>query len=141
MLESNPAISPREVERHLSDLYPGRFRPTQSNTIRDKILRWRDEHGIEIDYQKGKPGRKSNMDFIWQTALKELERDPLLSQRKLHTLMMEKLPGQVKKSQLSTLAGRLKAWRTERYRIAVPKSPELIMTIIESEETLPVVPE
>jgi hypothetical protein len=141
LLEANPASSPREVANRLEELYPGRFRPTQFNTIRDKVMRWRDEHGVDIEYQKGKPGRKSNIDLIWNTALKELEREPLLSQRKLLSLMMEMLPGQVKKSQLSTLAVRLKQWRAERLLTAESASPELIMTIIESEETLPVVPE
>jgi hypothetical protein len=56
--------------------------------------------------------------------------------------MMEKLPGQVKKSQLSTLAGRLKTWSAERYTTSVnPNSPIQVMTIIESEAALPVVPE
>lgn len=141
LLETNPAISPYEVEKHLTERYPGRFKSTQSNTIRDKVLRWRNEHGIEIDCPKGKPGRKSNMDFIWEVALKELERDPFLSRRKLHAMMMEKLPGEVKQSQLSAFAGRLKKWRIENHGTAELKSSELMMTIIESEATLPVVPE
>lgn len=140
LLEANPATTPREVERHLSEQYPGRFRPTQSNTIRDKVLRWRHEHGIDADYPKAKRGRKSNMDFIWEMSLKELARDPHLSQRKLLSIMMEKLPGQVRQSQYSSLAGRLKQWKTERHQTYAEKTPELIMTIIESEEPLPVVP-
>jgi len=141
LLEANPTISPHQVEMHLTEQYPGRFRSTQANTIRDKVLRWRDEHGIETVYQKGKPGRKSNIDFIWEAALPELERDPLLSRRKLLALMMEKLPGQVKQSQLSCLASRLKQWRIDNHPRWQTGSSEIKITIIESAETLPVIPE
>lgn len=140
LLNASPTLCPLEVERQIFNLYPGRFRPTQSSTIREKVLRWRDEHGIKCDSPKGKPGRKTNIDFIWEEALKELEHEPLLSQRGLHARLMAKLPDQVKKGQRTTLASRLKAWRAERHYAANNNTPELIMTIIESNKTLPVVP-
>jgi hypothetical protein len=140
-LETYPTVSPKEVEKHFTELYPGRFRPTQFNTIRDKVLRWRDEHGVEVQYKRGKTGRRSNIDLIWSKALEELEREPLLSQRKLLALMMERLPGQVKKSQLSSLAVRLKQWRSTRYQPVDLVPSALTITIIQSEEALPAVPE
>ena len=99
LLNDSPTLSPLEVERQIFNRYPGRFRPTQSSTIREKVLRWRDEHGIKCDSPKEKPGRKSNIDLIWEEALKELEHEPLLSQRGLHARLMEKLPDLVKNTQ------------------------------------------
>ena len=139
LLEDNPRTSLIDLEKCLIERYPERFKPSQSRTLRNRVLCWQLEHGIVIDQPKGTPGRKSNINLIWQLAQKELEQDPFLSQRKLHLLMMEKYPDDVKPSQYSALAGRLKQWRMARYQNRETESSDLIVTIIESEQAQPIV--
>jgi hypothetical protein len=40
-LTQAPNLTPKEIMQMLSQRYPGKFRPTQRTTVRDKLLKWR----------------------------------------------------------------------------------------------------
>ena len=47
-LKLAPNLTPREIMQMLSQRYPGKFRPTQRTTVRDKLLKWRQENAISL---------------------------------------------------------------------------------------------
>jgi hypothetical protein len=104
-------LSPREIFKFLQDRYPDRIRRTQLSTITDRLLRWRFENGFDLELPKLKPGKKSNVDEVWELALTELSTQPTLSVNKLLVALIERHPGIVRKGHRTSLYERLKIWR------------------------------
>lgn len=69
---------------------------------------------MPTEFEKMKPGRRSNIDQVWQLALNLLESQPNISCRGLRRLLIDRYPDQVAKGQRTSLQERLKAWRKER---------------------------
>lgn len=112
--ELTPTTTPRQVLVLLSQRYPGRFRPGQISTIGDKVRLWRYEHSLPLEFEKLKPGRKSNVDEVWQLALGELAVQPNLSCNALLSVLIERFPNKVNRGQRTSLSERLRCWRMER---------------------------
>jgi hypothetical protein len=108
-----PLMVPRQVLILLEQRYPGRFRVTQLSTIKDKMRMWRHEHSLPVEFEKLKPGKKSNIDEVWLLAEEVLKVDPNISCRGLHRLLMGKYPDQVTSRQRTSLQTRQKYWRQE----------------------------
>ena len=110
-LERTPSLTPREIMQILATRYPGKFRPTQYNTVRDKLLRWRQTNSINLNLPKAKSGRKTNVDAVWNEVCQELEKNPTLGSGAIISMLCERYPGKFRPTQKSTIKGRLKKWR------------------------------
>lgn len=130
-LENEPLTTPREVFALLNRRYPNRFRQNQLSTIRDKLRVWRHQHSIPIEFEKLKPGRKTNIAEVWQLALGLLEEQPNISARGLHKSLMERFPELVNAGQRTSLLERLKPWRKEKMQRLVIAEPTINIPIIE----------
>ena len=140
-LDMNPEMTPRQVLGLLDQRYPGRFRATQLTTITDKVRCWRHEHSLPLEFEKLKPGRKSNLNEIWQLALDVLKVQPNISCRGLHRLLMDRYPSQVNPGQRTSLLERHKGWRQEHMQQldALAQSTGQSMNVTIFEEALHVV--
>ena len=140
-LDMNPEMTPRQVLGLLDQRYPGRFRPTQLATVTDKLRCWRHGHSLPIEFEKLKPGRKTNINDVWQLALDVLQVQPNISARGLHRLLMDRYPSQVNPGQRTSLLERLKGWRQEHMQQldALAQSAGQSMNVTIFEEALHVV--
>jgi hypothetical protein len=64
-----------------------------------------------------KPGRKSSLDLVQDDISAELASDPTLTARKLLSILMKKYPGRFRKTQRSSLHGRVLAWRMNQLQV------------------------
>lgn len=131
-LELNPLMVPRQVLALLEERYPNRFRQTQLSTISDKLRMWRYQHSLPTEFEKLRPGKKSNVDEVWRLALGLLEAKPTLSCNALIKELVEKYPDRVNKGQRTSVYNRLKLWREENTQPLASKENEITgITIFE----------
>lgn len=132
-LDLNPGLVPRQVLALLEERYPGRFRKTQISTITDKLRIWRCQNSLPIHFEKLRPGKKSNIDEVWQLALTILEGNPTLSCNGLMDALTKSFPDQVNKGQRTAVYTRLKEWRKQNLPSAEINSIEITgITILEA---------
>lgn len=110
-LEQDPLLTAAEIINLLNDRYPGRFRATQLNTVKDKLQRWRSINMPDGEWRPCKPGRKTVLDEFWPEIEAELEKDPNVTLRGLIQKLSDSHPGAVRLTQRSTLCNKVKAWR------------------------------
>jgi hypothetical protein len=113
-LNSAPLLTPRNILALLEERYPGKFRTSQLSTITDKLRNWRFTNNLPIEFDKLKPGKKSNVDEIWELALLELEEHPDISLRALLNTLVAKHPNKVNLGQRTSLYERHRVWRAGR---------------------------
>ncbi len=127
-----PDLHPREILRLLMERYPNKFRRTQVSTIADRLRSWRYENARPVEFQKRKPGKKTNIDEVWLLALQVLEEQPNASARGLLRCLLERFPEQVKAGQRTSIMERLKIWRAENsHRLEAHCSKNMNISILE----------
>lgn len=137
-LAARPNLLPRDIFAILDGRYPERFRPTQLSTITEKLLRWRFENGFDLELPRLKPGKKSNVDEVWELALIELRTQPTLSTNRLLAVLMERHPHVVRKGHRTSLYERLKSWRqVQLEELMEPDRPAAILILNTAEPALP----
>ncbi|MBX9723026.1 MAG: hypothetical protein K2X81_16615 [Candidatus Obscuribacterales bacterium] len=139
-LSIRPMMTPRQVLALLEARYPNRFRKTQLNTINDKLKAWRFKNSLPIEFEKLKPGKKSNVNEVWELALEILEHKPNLSCNALLKLLIENHPDKVNQGKRTSIYERLRIWRIENMP-PLNNAPLEINNITIFEEALSVVSE
>jgi hypothetical protein len=112
-LAANPEMTPREVLRFIDLRHPNKCRQSQITTITDKLRRWRYEHSLPIEFARSKPGKKTNIEEVWQLAQGVLAEQPNVSANGLVRILTERYPEQAHKGQRTSIFARLKNWRKE----------------------------
>lgn len=112
-LDLNPSMVPRQVMALLEERYPSRFRKSQLSTVSDKLRLWRYQHSLPTEFERLRPGRKSNVEEVWQLALGLLETNPTLSCNALMKELLEKYPDRTNKGQRTSVYERLRIWRIQ----------------------------
>lgn len=69
-----------------------------------------------LTYAGNKKGKKSNLDEVWDEVCSELAGNPDLHPREILQFLMERYPNKFRKTQVSTIADRLRNWRHENSR-------------------------
>jgi len=64
-------------------------------------------------------GRPSNLDDVWSEVLEALEQNPTMSSKDTLSFLNGRYPGRFRRSQLRTIASRLRAWHHERSSVPV----------------------
>lgn len=62
-----------------------------------------------------KPGRKTNIDEVWDEVCQELSTSPELSALQIMGLIQQRYPGKYRDGQLNTVRDRLERWRLMNY--------------------------
>ena len=106
-------MTQREVFHFINQKYPGKVRESQLATITDKLRKWRYENSLPVEFERLRPGRKSNIEEVWQLALNMLAEQPNISANGLVRTLVERYPAQVNSGQRTSIFSRLKNWRRE----------------------------
>lgn len=130
-LDVKPAMTPRDVFSWLNNRYPHRFTTNQISTITERIRRWRYQRSLPVEFEKRRPGRKSNIDEVWQLALGVLEHQPNMSCRGLLKTLIDRFPDKVNAGQRTSLQERIKLWQKENLHQIKTNDQTLSISIME----------
>lgn len=112
-LSRDPSLTERQILSMLSFLNPAEFDRSDLNAIGTRLSRWRKANSITLESLNRKPGRKTALDELWHVAVKELDTDPILTASQLLSLLCQRYPDRITRSNLTTVKHRLKQWRAE----------------------------